>query len=159
MPATDGTISVCLDFDGSLVEKDVAPLRWRPKAKEFVVGAAAAGLKLWLYSCRCTAAPNLPDLNPWDADDFWRTGRVNPDVEKSWALYDEMRAFLEIEGVWGLVTPWTSPGKPFADVYADDKAETPDWYRLAGELGVRLAHAYPVGDPAHVQPGPRPPVG
>lgn len=153
MPASDGTVSLAIDFDGTLVEKDVAPLVWRPKAKEFLLGATGQGYKLWLLSCRCAPACNLPDSNPWDADDFWRAGRVNPEIEKSWQLYAEMRDFLTREGVWTLVTPWTMPGKPYADFIIDDKSELPDFYRLAGELGVRLANAYPVGDPAHVQPG------
>lgn len=143
MPAADGTISLALDFDGSLVEKDVSPLRWRPRAREFVIGAAAAGYKLWILSCRCTPAGSLVDANPWDADDFWRTGRAPADIERSWELLEEMRRFLEAEGVWDLVQLWTLPGKPFADVYADDKAEPPDWYRLGGELGVNFGHAIP----------------
>lgn len=139
MPAPDGTVSLALDLDGTLVEKDVTPLRWRPKAREFVVAAAAAGYRLWLTSCRCAPACVLVDAEPWDADDFWRSGRASSDVEKSWALFEEMRAFLVAEGVWHLMTPWTAPGKPMADAFVDDRAELPDWRRLALELGISLS--------------------
>src|SRR5215831_4146274 len=130
MPAADGTIWIALDFDGSLVEANVMPLRWRPRAKEFILGAYAAGVRMWLYSCRCAVACGLPTAAPWDADDFWRSGRVPADIEMAWQLYEEMRAFLEAEGVWSLMTPWTLPGKPLCDIFADDKAEPPDWSRL-----------------------------
>lgn len=143
MPAPDGSITVALDFDGSLAEANVSPLRWRPKAKEFVLGAAAAGIKLVLFSCRCAVSCNLAESSPWEADDFWRTGRVPAEIEVSWQLYEEMRAFLEAEGVWALMTPWTLPGKPFFDILGDDKAEAPNWDRLASELGVHLATAFP----------------
>jgi hypothetical protein len=154
VPGPDGSISIALDFDGSLVEANVTPLRWRPHAKEFVLGAAAAGIKQWLYSCRCAVACNLVEANPWEPDEFWRTGNVSTEIETSWALYEEMRAFLEAEGIWQLVTPWTLPGKPFADIIADDKAEAPDWGRLAAELGVHLAPAFPGGvSSPHAQQG------
>lgn len=159
MPGPDGVISLALDFDGSLVEGD-QPLRWRRGAKEFIRGAAAAGIKLVLFSCRCAPACGLADTGPWDADDFWRTGRVSEVFETSWRLRMEMRAFLEVEGVWTLMTPWELPGKPLADIYADDKADLPDWLRLAGELGVHLLPAFPaaplpgVSSPHAEQGGP-----
>lgn len=156
MPAPDGTISIALDFDGSLVEANVSPPRWRPRAREFIVGAATAGARLWLYSCRCAIACGLPGAGPWDADDFWRSGRLPADIEMGWSLFEEMRTFLEAEGVWTLMTPWTLPGKPLADIYADDKAEPPDWSRLASELGVRLAHAIQ-GGPGATVPQPAAP--
>ncbi len=152
---TDGTSSVALDFDGSLVEDHVLPLRWRRGAKEFVVAAAAAGVRMWVHSCRCAVACNLSTVSPWDAEEFWRSGRVAADIETSWAHFEEMRVFLEVEGVWAFLTPWTLPGKPFADLYVDDKAELPDWYRLAGELGVRLGHAIQ-GGPGTIVPERRP---
>lgn len=156
MPASDGTISLALDLDGSLVEKDVTPLRWRPKAKEFVLAASAAGFKLWLYSCRCAIACVLVDAEPWDADDFWRSGRASPDVEKSLELFEEMRSFLVAEGVWHLMTAWTAPGKPFADFICDDRSELPDWGRLAQELGLPLGHAYPGTGRQDAEPVARP---
>lgn len=138
MPDLDGNLSIGLDFDGSLVEDRLFPFRWRKGAREFVVGAAAAGLKLWLHSCRCTPV-GVREL-PGDAEDFWRAGRVPDDVETSWRLREEMVAFLKAEGVWGLVSPWDAPGKPICDYYADDRAELPDWIVIAGEIGVRLAY-------------------
>ncbi len=144
MPAADGTVWISLDFDGTCVEPG-DPLRWRPRAKEFILGAAAAGVRIWLFSCRCAPACGLPEASAWEADDFWRSGRVPEWLEVSWRLYEEMRAFLEAEGVWGLMTPWTLPGKPLCDAFIDDKAEAPDFHRLAAELGVHLAPAYPLG--------------
>jgi hypothetical protein len=149
MPGPDGVLSCALDFDGSLVELHVHPLKWRHGAKEFIVAAAAAGIRLVLFSCRC-AVVGLREL-PGDADDFWRAGRVPADVEKSWSLREEMVAFLKAEGVWGLFVPWDAPGKPLVDYFADDRFERPDWIVLAGELGVRLVHG--------VQPGLASPMG
>jgi hypothetical protein len=149
MPGPDGVLSVALDFDGSLVELHETPLRWRHGAKEFILGASAAGIRLWLHSCRC-APVGLREL-PGDADDFWRAGRVPADVETTWRLREEMDAFLRVEGVLGLLQPWESPGKPIADFYPDDRSERPNWIVLAGELGVRLVHG--------VQPGQPPSMG
>lgn len=131
-------LTLALDFDGSLVESHSKPLTWRPRAKDFVLAAAAAGIRLWIHSCRCAPAVALEKELPGDAEGFWRYGRVPEDVEYSWGLYEEMRAFLEDEGVWSLMTPWTSPGKPIADMMVDDLGESPDWIRLAGELGLSL---------------------
>lgn len=138
MPGPDGLISLALDFDGSLVEAHVHPLRWRSGAREFVIGAARSGIKLWLHSCRCTVV-GAQEM-PGDAQEFWRSGRVPGDVAYSWDLHEEMRLFLEAEGVLDLVELWTAPGKPICDAYADDRAERPDWLVLAGELGVVLSH-------------------
>lgn len=139
MPSPDGVLSVALDFDGSLVEGDPGgPLRWRRSAREFIVAAAGAGIRLYLHSCRCVPV-GVREL-PGDADEFWRTGRVPADAETSWALREQMEAFLRAEGVRHLVEPWDAPGKPLADFYPDDKGERPDWVVLAGELGVRLAY-------------------
>jgi hypothetical protein len=139
MPGPDGLLTVCLDYDGTLVENHVSPPAWRPDAKAFVLGAAAAGIKLVLHSCRLTSMPFPPE--PWDAEDFWRTGRPSDDMVTNWRMEEEMRTFLEAEGVWLLLTPWTGSGKPIADVYVDDRGERPNWVVVAGELGVRLVHA------------------
>lgn len=132
---------LALDFDGSLVEAHSKPLAWRPRAKDFLLACAAGGVRLWLHSCRCAVAVALDKELPGDPEGFWRYGRVPEDLEYSWGLYEEMRAFLEMEGVWGLLQPWTLPGKPIADLYPDDLGERPDWLALAGELGVALGHA------------------
>lgn len=160
----DHVLTLALDFDGSLVVAHSQPLQWRPRAKDFLVAAAGAGIKLWLHSCRCQVAVALDKELPGDPEGFWRFGRVPEDVEYSWGLYEEMRAFLEAEGVWGLLQPWTQPGKPIADMYPDDLGERPDWLALSGELGLALGHAVQGGasqvvpdglaSPAVVQPGP-----
>lgn len=152
------TVTIALDFDGSLVEGHSKPLRWRPRAKDFVLAAAGAGIRLWLHSCRCAAVVALDKELPGDPEAFWRFGRVPEDLEYSWSLYEEMRAFLELEGVWGLMTPWTLPGKPIADLYPDDLGERPDWLALAGELGVALGHADEGGASQVVPPGLASPV-
>lgn len=157
MPAPDGTISLALDFDGSLVEDHVMPLRWRRGAREFVVAAAAAGIKLWLFSCRCQPV-GVRDLSG-DAEDFWRAGRASPDAETSWRLREEMVAFLRAEGVWPLLAPWDAPGKPMADSYIDDKGDAPDWIVIAGELGVRLGHGVRPEQSPPLGPGILPPAG
>lgn len=153
---TEHVLTLALDFDGSLVEDQVRPLRWRDRAKDFVLACSAAGIRLWLYSCRCTNAEAMERELPGDAEGFWRYGRVTDDLEYGWTLYEEMRAFLEAEGVWSLMTPWTSPGKPIADLYPDDRGERPDWLALSGELGLALGHADEGGARALGSPGDTP---
>ncbi len=145
MPAADGARVVALDFDATMVERG-APMRWRPRAKEFVLGCAAAGVRIWLFSCRCAPACHLANAEGpggWEAEDFWETGRAPEAAELAWRLFEEMRAFLEAEGVWSLMTPWTLPGKPLVDAIIDDESEQPNFTRLAAELGIHLAPAYP----------------
>jgi hypothetical protein len=149
-------VVLALDFDGTLVEAHSKPLRWRPRAKDFLLACAGAGVRLWLHSCRCAAAVALDRSLPGDAEAFWRFGRVPDDLEYSWSIFNEMRAFLEAEGVWGLLQPWTLPGKPIADLYPDDLGERPDWLALAGELGLALGHADEGRDRQVVPPGPAP---
>ena len=138
MPDPSGILRLALDFDGSLVEEHVRPLRWRRGAREFVVAAREAGIHLLVHSCRCILVGY--EEMPGDAEEFYRSGRAPEPVLFSWGLHEEMRSFLEAEGVWPLVELWTSPGKPICDVYADDRSEQPDWLVLAAELGVRLTH-------------------
>jgi len=141
---------VALDFDGSLVEDHQQPLRWRPGAREFIIAAASSGVRLYVHSCRCTLVGY--EEMPGDAEEFYRSGRVPGQVSYSWGLKEEMVAFLEAEGVRQLVQLWDAPGKPIAEVYADDRAEQPDWFVLAAELGVRLPNGSqgpsPVGSEA-----------
>lgn len=136
-------VIVAIDFDGTLVEKDVQPLRWRPGALEFVTRAPLAGIRLRLHSCRCAIADTLRQSLTGDADalTFWRTGIPAPDAAYSWSLFEEMRGFLAAAGVLAFFEIWDGPGKPFADRYIDDKAEQPDWLALARELGVALTNA------------------
>jgi hypothetical protein len=161
MPGPTGTIAVALDFDGSLVDHMTFPIQWRPRAKDFIVSAAAAGIKLYLHSCRCAPSAVLEAELPWEVENFWRNGLVPEQVRESWRLFEEMRAFLEMEGVWHLVEPWTRPGKPIADLYPDDLGERPDWAVLAGELGVTLTHVVETDGRRYqgAGPGPAPKVG
>lgn len=137
MPGPDGLLVLALDFDGALVEGG-SPIAWRRGAREFVIAAAASGVGIWVHSCRAT--PPGRDLLPGDEEELARSGRVPAAIEAAWALREEMIAFLEGEGVLGLVEVWDRPGKPLADAYVDDRGEAPDWVVLAGELGVRLEH-------------------
>lgn len=132
-----GLLTVAADFDGSLVEPS-RPLRWRHGARAFLVGAAAAGVKVWVHSCRC--APVGLREDPSDEEEFWRSGAVPGDLLATWALRREMVDFLLSEGVRGLVELWEAPGKPLADCYVDDRLSSPDWVVVAAELGVRLEH-------------------
>lgn len=156
MPGPNGLITIALDFDGSLVEDHVRPPVWRRGAKEFILGGARAGLKMYIHSCRCTLVGY--DEAPGDVPEYWRSGRLPEPVEYSWGLLEELRGFLEMEGVWPLVELWTGPGKPICDVYADDRSERPDWLVLAGELGVVLEHEagrpQAMGGPVVVGPAP-----
>jgi hypothetical protein len=150
---TDRPITIAVDFDGTLVELE-APLRWRPHAKEFVLGAAAAGAQIWLHSRRCA-----PGADSAGEEDFWRTGAAPAELVHGWGLYAEMRAFLELEGVWDLLLPWTLPGKPDAQLFYDDRAEPPDWLVAAAELGVTLVHADArAASPVGGTPGGRPAI-
>ncbi len=126
--------SVALDFDGSLVEAE-PPLRFRPGAREFIVAAAGDGVRMWLHSCRC--AP-FRDAVLGDAEEFYRTGAVPEATLIDWQLFEEMRLFLRMDGVWDLLEVWASPGKPMADLFVDDKLHPPDWLAVASSLGVRL---------------------
>jgi hypothetical protein len=141
VPGPDGIFRISIDFDGTLVEDHVSPFRWLRGAREFLTEVTAAGIHVILHSCRATLV-GYTEM-PGDAEEFYRSGRVPDDVTISWALHEEMRAFLEAEGVWPLVQLWTSPGKPIADVYVDDRSQVPDWLVLAAELGVRLNHVGP----------------
>lgn len=149
-----GTATIAVDFDGTLVQNGVEPLAWRPNAKAFLVGAAAAGVQVWLHTCRATPSTDAPESE----EAFWRTGEVPPMLAEDWRRFEEMRGFLEREGVYGLVMVWAAPGKPLADRYYDDRAERPDWLAAAAELGVTLGHADGRTAPQMGQPpgGPAP---
>lgn len=149
------TITLSIDFDGTLVEGD-EPLRWRRGAREFVVAASEAGIELILHSCRCQIVWYTE--MPGDAAEFYRSGRVPEQVTYSWDLRAKMLAFLEAEGVRELFQIWDRPGKPGADMYVDDKAELPDWLALADELGVRLTNVG-LREPAPMGSAPVPPFG
>ncbi len=153
---------VAVDFDGTIADRDPATgsLVFRPGAREFLAAAHLSGVHVVIHSCRCTWVPLEPSFeNP---DDFYRFGIVSHGALQSWALFDEMRAFLLAAGVWSCLEIWQSPGKPFADRYVDDRGAPPDFIALAGELGVVLANdprgASTVGAATSIGPGALPGV-
>lgn len=137
-------LTISVDFDGTLIQPGGGtvlyggrvPLSWRPGAKEGLVAMAAAGHRLVLHSCRCN--PIDPVLDPSaEAAAFYRWGTPPESAAQRWAAFGEMKAFLMMEGVWGLFAEvWQAPGKPIAEVYIDDRAESPDWRSLAAEFGI-----------------------
>lgn len=136
---------VAVDFDGTLVEHGVSPPRWRPWAKQFILAAAASGMRVILHSCRCGSFAALDDDLAGDEELTWATGAPTPAALASWLLHEEMRAFLIAEGVWHLLEPWTAPGKPHAVRYLDDLAGDPEFLVAAAELGLRLLHGQQEG--------------
>lgn len=132
---------LALDFDGTLVEEAPPPLRWRPLAKEGIQSLKRAGHFLVLFSGRLTPryeACATPAARA-EADEFWRTGTLPPDVEEQWRRCAEMREFLVRERVWELFDAvWQNPGKPPCDKFLDNKAEYPNWVEIAAFLGVPL---------------------
>lgn len=128
-------VVLAVEFDGALVVAGERPLRWRLGAREFVLGAAAAGVRLVLHSARAATAPQV---FPGDAEEFYATGRALVEFEAQWALFDEMRAFLQVEGVWGLLEVWQAPGKPAADRYLDARGAPPNFVEVAAEMGIQI---------------------
>jgi hypothetical protein len=136
---------VALDFDGTLVRPFLraTTLResdWRPGALAFVRAALAAGFEVVVHTVRASLRGAIGDSpQPGEAADFYAGGAVPPGTEETWRLYDEVRAFLRAHDL--AVEVWTLPGKPWADVYVDDRAApTIDWVVIAAELGLRLGH-------------------
>lgn len=127
-------ISIAVDFDLTLAEGD--PLRWRANARDGLQALYRAGHRLILHSRRCTPLEESEDPDK-EAMEFYRWGTTPPSALQQWAYFDEMRSFLKREGAWGLFHEvWQRPGKPGADLFIDDRLESPDWARLARELGV-----------------------
>lgn len=114
-------LRVAYDFDSTLVVGQ--PLRWRLGARERLLSEKESGNYLILHSARC----NPMDPSPSLADEiagFYEFGTVNPRITDQWARFDEMRAFLQGEGVWSMFDEvWQAPGKPTADAFYDDKCE------------------------------------
>ena len=135
-------LTLAVDFDGTLVELQQPPydqpLRWRPWAREFLLGARAAGVRIWVHTCRANPTAEFLGVFPGDTEEFWRSGMLPAPVEHHWALFDRMRTFLQAEGVWDFVEIWDSPGKPICDRYVEDRASDPIWPRVAAEFGVAL---------------------
>lgn len=121
--------TVCFDWDGTLVEA-----RW-PEMGDWMLGATqalrdfyAAGVKLVVFSAR---------LNPYDP---W-TSVPRSAAEIAQIKFD-MRDKLDSAG-FHMVDIWTSPGKPGASVYIDDRAERyhgrpGSWKALTTKVLMRL---------------------
>jgi hypothetical protein len=128
-----------VDFDGTLVEEGVRPLRWRAGAREALLSLKAAGHQLVLHTGRATPRHELGPgpAAQLEAEEFWRVGLVPRDVEDHWARFGEMQAFLVAEGCWDLFDAvWQSAGKPPCDTFIDDRLEPPDWVTVRRQFGV-----------------------
>lgn len=148
-----GGYTLAIDFDGTLVDGSRDEPTWRPLARAFVVAAVASGVRVIVHSCRATCPGALMEA-PGDAEEFYRSGQVPPQVLESWAWGDGLRAFLDREGLAEMVEIWDQPGKPMATRYIDDRADRPDFASLASELGLSLAdgseRSSPLGAPRPV---------
>ena len=51
-------VTLAIDFDGTLVEANVQPLRWRSNAREFVVAAARSGIQIVALRPTAAAGPS-----------------------------------------------------------------------------------------------------
>ena len=137
-------ITICCDFDGTMVYDGVSPLVWRPGAFETLQRFKQAGYRLVLHSCRTTALHEVrktDDEVRREVEKFYATGEPPQDAVHTWHLYEEMVDFLKSAGAMALFDEiWTGPGKPLADRYIDDRSEAPDWGSLAREFGLAWVH-------------------
>lgn len=121
--------TVCLDLDGTLVENRWPELgAWMPGAKEAILTFHKAGIKLVVFSAR---------LNPYDP---W-TSQPRDKAEVAIAKQG-VRRLLDDAG-FHFVDIWSSPGKPGASVYIDDRAERyhgrpGSWKALTQKVMLRL---------------------
>ena len=102
-------MQIAVDFDGTLTRGDMlgGPPVLREGAASGLRALAAAGHTLILHSVRFTSDPFGDD----------------PTGEKSRTWTREAEVFLRREKLWCLFAEvWTRPGKPYADVYLDDRA-------------------------------------
>jgi hypothetical protein len=127
-------LRIAVDFDGTIVAAQ-APLAFLPGAADGLRALKLAGHYLILHSARCTPMDAAPAIEE-EAGRFYETGEVPARAEDSWARFSEMREFLRGAGTWDLFDDvWQAPGKPMADLFVDDRAESPDWRVLAETLG------------------------
>ena len=86
-------MTIAIDFDGVLVQETAGgPLVWQRGAKEGLQALRQAGHKVFLHTARALDSERLTEAVEW----------------------------LRSEGVE--VEVWTGQGKPYADVYLDDRA-------------------------------------
>lgn len=116
---------ICVDFDGTLVERTSGELQLRPGADRALKQLAGKN-ELILHSCRLTRPNESSFGRPIDDTDW----------ELYFGGYLEMRRFLEQHGLWKLFDRvWEQPGKPVADLYVDDLASKPDWDTIGLTFG------------------------
>lgn len=124
--------TVAVDLDGTIVNYD----HWRgvyhigdpyPDAIRFLQQLLRLGVRVILHTCRLT-----PDVNGW------------VDASRRIPLADartNLEYWLAQHGLSD-VALWDAPGKPFADVYLDDRAIRIDpskvdtWTRLWSKMGL-----------------------
>lgn len=116
---------IAVDFDGTMTVSEMfgrRPLALRPGAKRALLALHAAGHRLILHSAR------------------W--GDLGTEADRI-----QCEAFLRAERLWSLFHVWKSEGKPYADVYLDDRAIPisdgragvgATWDQVASALGVPL---------------------
>jgi hypothetical protein len=116
---SDQPLTIAVDLDGTLAHYS----GWKgyhcigdplPGAVDVCRTLVEAGHTLFVYTCRCCDAPII------GADGGGEPFAVsNPAVSESAARH--IQIWLRWHG-FPLMTVWTGPGKPFADVYLDDRA-------------------------------------
>lgn len=121
--------TVCFDWDGTLVKSAWPEMGdWLPGATEALRSFHAAGVKIIIFTAR---------LNPYDP---WTS--VPRSAAEIAQIKLDIRAKLDSAG-FHMVDIWTSPGKPGASVYIDDRAERyhgrpGSWKALTTKVLMRL---------------------
>lgn len=128
------SFTFAVDFDGTIADGyPDRPLALNPEAIRVLRDLRAEGHRLVLWSCRATPYNDTPILAD-EVQRFYSFGEVPERVLDTWRLFGEMRALLQSQGAWDLFAEiWQAPGKPFADIYIDDKSELPEWPRIYQE--------------------------
>ena len=101
---------VSLDWDGTLV-KNTWPAKsyeWMPGAPEAIQAFLDAGCRVFVFTARISPMVFMNETVPKNPADV--QGEIN-----------YIREMLDDHGFHG-VKIWTSPWKPYADAYVDDKA-------------------------------------
>lgn len=130
------SLVIAVDFDGTLVA-DRRPLTFRPGAREGLLAMKKAGHHLILFTARATPLDEGPELAN-EVERFYAYGEIPVAAEAQWRRFNEMRSFLQQVGMWSAFDEvWQSPGKPHADIFVDDRFQTPDWLSIIREFGVR----------------------
>jgi hypothetical protein len=123
-------VIVCVDFDGTIVERDRMPFRFLPGAVDGLRALKRAGHVLVLYSARANRAvrynPELDPLvragiRPVPSDEEW------PNVAAAHeALYRQMCRFVAVAlpGLFDAIDDGEA-GKPICDVLIDDRSINP----------------------------------